>query len=99
MITSKQRNYRPKSWIRTTYSWVSDFNLNRNFNEFGFRINRLKSKVTIFNNLITKMIENDKLEYHKIITHLVSLAHLTNYTCFHNQNINYLFDEKFVNYF
>ncbi|MGB5982311.1 MAG: IS1595 family transposase, partial [Nonlabens sp.] len=29
-----------KSWIRTTYSWVSDFNLNRYFNEFCFRINR-----------------------------------------------------------
>ncbi len=29
-----------KSWIRTTYSWVSDDNLNRYFNEFCFRINR-----------------------------------------------------------
>ena len=99
-----------KSWIRTTYSWVSDFNLNRNFNEFCFRINKPQSKATIFSNLITKMIENDKVAYHKIIcnqlltsinliTHLVSLAHLTNYTCFHNQKINYLFNEKFVNYF
>jgi hypothetical protein len=25
-----------KSWIRTTYSWVSDNNLNRYFNEFYF---------------------------------------------------------------
>lgn len=33
-----------KSWIRTTYSWVSDFNINRYFNEFCFRINRSQSK-------------------------------------------------------
>jgi len=39
-----------KSWIRTTYSWVSDFNINRYFNEFCFRINRSQSKATIFNN-------------------------------------------------
>ncbi|WP_158841845.1 IS1595 family transposase [Polaribacter sp. L3A8] len=56
-----------KSWIRTTYSWVSDFNLNRYFNEFCFRINRSQSKATIFNNLITKMVEKEKVEHHKII--------------------------------
>ena len=26
--------HKVKSWIRTTYSWISDFNLNRNFNDF-----------------------------------------------------------------
>lgn len=46
-----------KSWIRTTYSWVSDFNINRYFNEFCFRINRLQSKQTMLNNLITKMVQ------------------------------------------
>ena len=56
-----------KSWIRTTYSWVSDFNLNRYFNEFCFRVNRSQSKTTIFNNLITKMVEKDKIEHQKII--------------------------------
>jgi hypothetical protein len=50
-----------KSWIRTTYSWVSDENLNRYFNEFCFRINRSQSKSTIFNNLITKMVKRDKI--------------------------------------
>lgn len=50
-----------KSWIRTTYSWVSDFNINRYFNEFCFRINRLQSKQTMFNNLITKMVQSDKI--------------------------------------
>ena len=50
-----------KSWIRTIYSWVSDFNINRYFNEFCFRINRSQSKVTIFNNLIAKMVRADKI--------------------------------------
>jgi len=56
-----------KSWIRTTYSWVSDFNINRYFNEFCFRINRSQSKNTIFNNLITKMVESDKIYQSEII--------------------------------
>jgi hypothetical protein len=55
-----------KSWIRTTYSWVSDFNINRYFNEFCFRINRSQSKATIFNNLITRMVKKEKV-YHKQI--------------------------------
>jgi len=55
-----------KSWIRTTYSWVSDFNINRYFNEFCFRLNRSQSKNTIFNNLMTKMVKSDKI-YHKQI--------------------------------
>ena len=59
--------YQIKSWIRTTYSWVSDFNINRYFNEFCFRINRSQSKATIFNNLITKMVEKDKVNQNQII--------------------------------
>jgi hypothetical protein len=57
-----------KSWIRTTYSWVSDDNLNRYFNEFCFRINRSQSKDTIFNNLITKMVNSDKIHQAKLIS-------------------------------
>jgi len=56
-----------KSWIRTTYSWVSEFNLNRYFNEFCFRINRSQSKSTIFNSLITKMVSTDKIYKKEII--------------------------------
>ena len=56
-----------KSWIRTTYSWVSEFNLNRYFNEFCFRINRSQSKSTIFNNLINKMVSKDKIYQKEII--------------------------------
>lgn len=56
-----------KSWIRTTYSWVSDFNIDRYFNEFCFRLNRSQSKATIFNNLITKMVGTDKVYQKQII--------------------------------
>ena len=58
--------HKVKSWIRTTYSWVSDFNINRYFNEFCFRINRSQSKATIFNNLITKMVEKDIVKQNQI---------------------------------
>jgi transposase-like protein len=56
-----------KSWIRTTYSWVSDFNINRYFNEFSFRINRSQSKATIFNNLVIKMVNKGKVYHNQII--------------------------------
>ncbi len=56
-----------KSWIRTTYSWVSDHNLNRYFNEFCFRINRSQSKATIFNNLMVKMVDRDKIYQSQLI--------------------------------
>lgn len=57
-----------KSWIRTTYSWVSDHNLNRYFNEFCYRINRSQNKNTIFNNLITKMVNKDKIYQAELVS-------------------------------
>ncbi len=56
-----------KSWIRTTYSWVSDFNINRYLDEFCYRLNRSRSKVNIFNNLIERMVKSDKIYQTKII--------------------------------
>tara|TARA_R110002050_G_C8962065_1_gene514506 strand:- start:3856 stop:4227 length:372 start_codon:yes stop_codon:yes gene_type:complete len=56
-----------KSWIRTTYSWVSEHNLNRYFNEFCFRINRSQSKATIFN-LMVKMVDADKIYQKEFIS-------------------------------
>lgn len=50
-----------KSWIRTTYSWVSEHNMDRYLNEFCFRINRSQNKNTIFNNLMVKMVQGDKV--------------------------------------
>ncbi|WP_223552348.1 IS1595 family transposase [Aestuariivivens sp. NBU2969] len=56
-----------KSWIRTTYSWVSDGNLNRYFSEFCYRINRSQSKDTIFNNLICRMVEAKAINQSKLV--------------------------------
>ncbi len=56
-----------KSWIRTTYSWVSAFNVDRYFDEFCYRLNRSQSKRTIFNNLIVRMVKADKIYQKEII--------------------------------
>lgn len=56
-----------KSWIRTTYSSVSEKNINRYFDEFCYRINRSQSKDTIFNNLIKRMVDADNITHQKII--------------------------------
>lgn len=56
-----------KSWIRTTYSWVSEKNINRYFDEFCYRINRSQSKDTIFNNLIKRMVKADNITHRIII--------------------------------
>lgn len=56
-----------KSWIRTTYSYVSDFNINRYFDEFCYRLNRSQSKKNIFNNLMERMVKADKIYQSQII--------------------------------
>lgn len=56
-----------KSWIRTTYSWVSDENAHRYLNEFCYRINRSQNKNTIFNNLIKRMVKADKIYHAQIL--------------------------------
>ena len=49
-----------KSWIRTTYSWVSPDCINRYLNEFFYRISRSQSKDYICNNFIGRMAKSDK---------------------------------------
>ncbi len=56
-----------KSWIRTTYSWVSEYNIDRYFAEFCYRINRSQSKNNIFNNLVDRMVKADKIYHSKLI--------------------------------
>jgi transposase-like protein len=56
-----------KSWLRTTYSWVSEKNIERYFNEFCYRINRSQNKETIFNNLIRTMVDADNITHEQII--------------------------------
>jgi len=50
-----------KSWLRTTYSWVSESNIERYFNEFCYRLNRSQSKQSIFNNLIVRTVKANKI--------------------------------------
>lgn len=56
-----------KSWLRTTYSWVSEKNIDRYYNEFCYRINRSQNKETIFNNLIRRMVAADNITHEQII--------------------------------
>lgn len=56
-----------KSWIRTTYSWVSEKHIERYLNEFSYRLNRSQSKATVFNNLIKRMVKADKIYHVQII--------------------------------
>ena len=56
-----------KSWLRTTYSWVSQFNVNRYLNEFCYRTNRSQMKENIFNNLIRRMVKADKIYQPELI--------------------------------
>ena len=56
-----------KSWIRTTYSWVSEFHINRYLNEFCYRLNRSQSKANIFNNLIKRMVAADKIHPRQLV--------------------------------
>jgi len=46
-------------YLRTTYFWISPFNVNRYLNEFCYRINRSETKYNIFNNLIERMVHVD----------------------------------------
>lgn len=56
-----------KSWIRTTYSWVSESNIDRYLDEFSYRINRSQSKENIFNNLVRRMVVADKMYQTQIV--------------------------------
>lgn len=56
-----------KSWIRTTYSYVSSFHINGYFDEFCYRLNRSRNKKTIFHNLISRMMNKPKLYHSKLI--------------------------------
>ena len=56
-----------KSWLRTTYSWVSEFNINRYLDEFCYRINRSQVKKDIFNNLIRRMVAANKIYQTELI--------------------------------
>lgn len=56
-----------KSWLRTTYSWVSEKNIERYFNEFCYRINRSQYKESIFNNLIKRMVVAENITHEQLV--------------------------------
>lgn len=56
-----------KSWIRTTYSWVSPKHFNKYLTEFCFRLNRSQAKDTVFDNLINRMVKADKIYHSQIV--------------------------------
>jgi transposase-like protein len=56
-----------KSWLRTTYSWVSKRHIDRYMSEFSYRINRSQNKETIFHNLISRMVKKEKLYISNIV--------------------------------
>lgn len=58
--------HKVKTWIRTTYSYVSPFQINRYFDEFTYRLNRSQARENIFHNLITRMVKSDKV-YHSLL--------------------------------
>ena len=55
------------SWIRTTYSWVSPFHIDRYFDEFCYRLNRSQSKNSIFNNLMKRMVIAPKMYQQNLV--------------------------------
>lgn len=56
-----------KSWLRTTFAGVSDKHIQKYFNEFCYRLNRSQSKSNIFNNLIKRMADANKLYQAQLI--------------------------------
>lgn len=56
-----------KSWLRSVYSWVDKEHIEKYLNEYCYRINRSAHKETIFDNIITRMVNAEPLEYKDII--------------------------------
>ena len=57
-----------KSWLRSTYSWMHEQNIEKYLDEYSYRLNRSIHKQTIFDNLITRMMnhKNTSLQSIKI---------------------------------
>ncbi|MEB2783709.1 IS1595 family transposase [Algoriphagus persicinus] len=59
--------HKVKTWLRTTYSWISKRHIDRYLSEFSYRTNRSQSKETIFHNLINRMVKAEKLYIQNLI--------------------------------
>ena len=45
-----------KAWLRSTYSWMHEQNIEKYLDEYSYRLNRSIHKQTIFDNLIRRMV-------------------------------------------
>jgi len=52
-----------KSWLRSTYSWISDKHIEKYLNEYSYRLNRSIHKETIFDNLISRLVNSKTASY------------------------------------
>lgn len=55
--------HKVKTWIRTTYSYISGFHINRYFDEFCFRLDRSQTRNSIFHNLVKRMVNTPKINH------------------------------------
>ncbi|MBG6061759.1 hypothetical protein IWX83_001549, partial [Flavobacterium sp. CG_9.1] len=56
-----------KSWLRSTFSWVHKEHIQKYLDEFSYRINRSIYKEKIFDLLINRMMNTQKVLYQNII--------------------------------
>lgn len=56
-----------KAGLRSVYSWMDEFHLEKYLDEFSYRLNRSIHKQTIFDNLINRMMKNKHIGYKQII--------------------------------
>ncbi len=55
-----------KAGLRSVYSWMDEFHLEKYLDEFSYRLNHSIHKQTIFDNLINRMMENEHIGYKQI---------------------------------
>lgn len=56
-----------KAGLRSVYSWMHEYHIEKYLNEFSYRINRSIHKQTIFDNLINRMLKKEHVGYKQII--------------------------------
>ncbi len=71
------KNFKPlhiiiqiKSWLRTISTHVSKKHIQKYFDEFCYRINRLQTKDYIFNNAIIRMVNSNPFSHKQTIQKL-----------------------------
>ena len=56
-----------KAGLRSVYSWVHKFHIEKYLDEYSYRLNRSIHKQTIFDNLINRMMRHNHIGYKQII--------------------------------